>query len=248
MMEFTKGVGFMMAMVGTVACYGTGPSPKNAYKADFHYRLARNYYNDRNIAMTQRELHTALTLDPNHAEARHLKGFVLLGLQNYEGAAAEFRETLRIKPDHYEARNNLGATLIAQGRYEEALQTLTPLTQEPLYPTPGIAWYNLGWVYYQLGDLTSARRHLEMALFLSPGMCKAANALGLVLQEAGDIKGAREAFEQAVKKCPKFADPYYHLGVMFQKLNDRESAEAMFERCADIAPDTVIGRRCQARR
>lgn len=237
-----------MAFAAFQACSGSGPSQDDASKADFHYRLARNYYNDRNIAMTQRELHTALTLDPGHVEAHHLKGFVLMGLQNYDGAASEFRETLRLKPDHFEARNNLGATLIAQDRYEEAIQTLTPLVEEPLYPTPALAHYNLGYAYHRIGDLSAARRHLEMALFLAPGMCKAANALGLVLQEIGDAKGAREAFERAVKQCPKFAEPYYHLGVMLQKADDPASAEAMFARCAEIAPGTNVGRRCQARR
>ncbi len=197
--------------------------------------------------MTQRELHTALTLDPGHAEAHHLKGFVLMGLQNYDGAAAEFRETLRLKPDHYEARNNLGATLIAQERFDEAIQVLTPLIEEPLYPTPALAHYNLGYAYHRIGDQFAARRHLEMALFLAPGMCKAANALGLVLRAIGDARGAREAFEKAVKQCPKFAEPYYHLGVMLQKADDPASAEAMFARCAEIAPETTIGRRCQAR-
>lgn len=230
-----------------LACAGSGPSQDDTAKADFHYRLARNYYNDRNIAMTQRELHTALTLDPHHAEAHHLKGFVLLGLQNYEGAAAEFRETLRIQPDHFEARNNLGATLIAQERYDEAVQTLKPLVEEPLYPTPALAHYNLGYAYYRLQDMASARRHLEMALFLSPAMCKASNALGMVLRDMGDTRGAREAFEKAIKQCPKFAEPYYHLGVMFQKADDRTSAEAMFARCAEIAQDTTMGRRCRAR-
>ncbi len=235
-------------LMAAPGCSGPGPSQDAAAKADFHYRLARNYYNDRNIAMTQRELHTALTLDPTHAEAHHLKGFVLMGLQNYDGAAAEFRETLRLKPDHFEARNNLGATLIAQGRFDEAIQVLTPLVEEPLYPTPAIAHYNLGWAYFQIGDRGTARRHLEMALFLSPGMCKAANALGLVLQEIGDSKGARSAFEKAVKQCPRFAEPYYHLGVMLQKADDHASAQAMFARCAELAPETNVGRRCEARR
>lgn len=237
-----------MALTAFQACSGSGPSQDDASRADYHYRLARNYYNDRNIAMTQRELHTALTLDPSHAEAHHLKGFVLMGLQNYDGAAAEFRETLRLKPDHFEARNNLGATLIAQDRFDEAIQALTPLVEEPLYPTPALAHYNIGYAYHRIGDRSGARRHLEMALFLAPGMCKAANALGLLLQDIGDAKGAREAFERAVKQCPKFAEPYYHLGVMLQKADDHVSAEAMFARCAEIAPDTTVGRRCKARR
>jgi len=238
----------LLGLFAVVACHDARTAEEDAAKADFHYRLARNYYNDRNVAMTQRELHTALTLDPTHAEAHHLKGFVLMGLMNYEAAAAEFRETIRLKPDHYEARNNLGATLIAQRRWEEAIETLTPLLEEPLYPTPALAQYNVGYAWYQLGDLSRARRHLETALFLSPGMCKAANALGLVLKDLGDVAAARRSFEKAVKQCPTYAEPYYHLGVLFQAGSDPASAAAMFERCADLARETSLGERCEARR
>lgn len=235
-------------LVTTVACATTLTSQDRLEQAEFHYKLARNYYNDRNIAMTQRELHTALTLNPEHVEAHHLKGFLLLGLQKYDAAVAEFRETLRLKPDHHEARNNLGAALMAQERFEEAVQVLEPLADEPLYPTPSIAHYNLGYCYYRLGDLAKARQHLETSLFLTPGMCKASNALGLVLQQMGDIRGAREAFENATKQCPSFAEPYYNLGVMLQRLGDAQTADAMFARCAELARGSDMGKRCEARR
>lgn len=239
---------FLGLIFGFYGCLGAMSNEEAARKADYHYRLARNYYNDRNIAMTQRELHIALSLDPNHVEAHHLKGFMLMGLKDYEGAAAEFKECLRLKPDHYEARNNLGAVYLAQGRYEEAIQVITPLISEPLYPTPALAHHNLGYAYYMLGDLSLARRHLEMALFLAPTMCKSAAILGQVYKDMKDFEMAKERLERAIQLCPNYAEPYYHLGLLLMMTNEEAKAREMFQKCAELAPGTTVGKRCQARR
>lgn len=229
-----------------LGCSGTQVSQENMAKAEYHYRLARNYYNDRNIAMTQRELYEALRLDPNHAEAHHLKGFVLMGLADLDGAAFHLKEALRAKPDLHEARNNLGVVMLQQGRYEEAIQTLMPLIQDPLYPTPSFAHGNIGYAYYKLGDLANAKRYLEMAVFLNPRFCLGFNNLGIVYKEMGNTKSAREAFEKAIKICPKYAEPYYHLGLI-QEREDIVKAKEYFVKCLELATDTTLGKRCQIR-
>jgi len=230
------------------ACGLQNSARDKSAQAEFHYKLARNYYSDRNIAMCQRELHTALTLDPKHAEAHHLKGFVLLGLKQYDQAVAEFEETLRIKPDHYEARNNLGAALLALGRFEEAIAVLTPLLSEPLYPTPAFAYGNVGYAYFRLGDLDKARQHLEMAVFLNPAFCVGYNNLGQVYKEMGRSQDAISAFMKAIKICPKYAEPYYHLGTIHQTAHQLATASEFFQKCAELAEGTPLGDRCRARR
>jgi len=217
-------------------------------KSDFHYRLARNYYNDRNIAMTQRELHESLRLDPANAEALHLRGFVLMGLNDLPGAAASLSEALRVKPDLQEARNNLGTVLMAQGRWAEAVEIIKPLLEDPLYPTPAFAHGNVGWAYFQAGDLPNARKHLDMSVFLNPRFCLGWNFLGLLHMQTKNPRAAREAFEKAVKVCPKYAEPWYYLGVMHQQEGDGPGADAAFAKCAEAGEDTPIGKRCKARR
>jgi len=229
------------------ACSGAQVSSDDAAKADFHYRLARNYYTDHNIAMTQRELHEALRLDPGHAEAHHLKGFMLMGLADPDGAAAEFRAALAAKPDLHEARNNLGSVLISQGRFEEAIQVLKPLTEDALYSTPAFAHGNIGWAYLQLGDVSSARRYLEMAVFLNPRFCLGYNNLGILHKDTGNRGAARESFEKAVKNCPKYAESWYYLGVLHQEANEPGPAQAAFEKCAEFAAETRLGQRCKVR-
>lgn len=239
-------LGALMA-AAVAACSGASVKEGDASKAEFHFKLARNLYGERNLPMAQRELHMALRLNPGHAEAWHLKGFILMGLDDLAGSAAAFQEALRINPEFQEARNNLGTVYIAQGRYEDAIRTIKPLIEDPLYSTPAFAHGNLGWAYYQLGDTSSARRHLEMSVFLSPKFCLGHNSLGMLQRDLGNLRVARESFEKAIEFCPKYDEPYYHLGVLLQQQGDVEGARARFEKCAEVGGGSPMGKRCQAR-
>lgn len=231
-----------------MACSGGQVSEDDSAKSVYHYRLARNYYNDRNMAMTQRELHTSLGLDPKNAVARYLKGFVAQGLKDYPTASRELEQAIALDPELLEARNNLGTVYLAQERYADAITTLMPLLENPLYPTPAFAHGNVAWGYYKLGDLENARKHLDMAVFLNPRFCLGFNNLGLVLQEMKNLRAARNAFEKAIKVCPdKYAEAYYNLGVLMQESGEFDGATVQFRKCAEIAPDTSLGQRCAVR-
>ncbi len=247
-MKTSAVLSFLIAAAFLTAGCGMTISPEQQAQSDYHYKLARNYYNDHNIAMTQKELHESLTLDPSNAEARHLKGFMLMGLRDFEGAAHEFRLALQFNPDLREARNNLGVVLIEQGDYEEAIKVLEPLIEDPLYPTPYFARGNLGLAYMNLGDLESARKHLELANFLSPTFCLGQNNLGLVFLKMQKVRDAQDCFEKAVKFCPaNYGEPWYHLGVIQQKAGRLEEAAAAFRKCAEILDESPLGKRCAVR-
>ena len=238
---------FLVTVFLLAGC-GMSISPDAQAQSDYHYKLARNYYNDHNIAMTQKELHESLALDPSNAEARHLKGFMLMGLRDFEGAAHEFKLALQFNPDLREARNNLGVVLIEQGNYEEAIEVIEPLTMDPLYPTPYFARGNLGLAYMNLGDLENARKHLEMAVFLSPSFCLGYNNLGLVFLKMQKIRDAQDNFAKAVKFCPdNYGEPWYHLGVLHQKAGRHDEALAAFQKCSEILGESPLGKRCSVR-
>jgi len=171
-----------------------------------------------------------------------------MGLRDFEGAAQEFRLALQFNPDLREARNNLGVVLIEQGNYEEALLTLQPLIEDPLYPTPYFAQANLGLAYMNLGDLENARKHLEMAVFLAPSFCLGYNNLGLVFLKKANVRAATENFEKAVRFCPgNYGEPWYHLGVIYQQAGRMEEATSAFQKCFEILGESPLGRRCSVR-
>jgi Tfp pilus assembly protein PilF len=216
-------------------------------KSIFHLRLAKNFYAEHNIAMTQRELHDALKLDPSNAEARFLKGIMLMGLRDFEGAATEYRMALQFKADLREARNNLGIVLIELGNPEEALTVLEPLLQDPLYATPYLAYANTGRAHFETGEYDAAKKAYDMAVFLNPKFCLGYLNLGRVYEKKQMWRDAQDNLEKAVRFCPEFGEPYYYLGVIHQKAGRIKEAKEAFEKCASVLKDSPMGKRCQAR-
>ncbi|MBI5609812.1 MAG: tetratricopeptide repeat protein [Deltaproteobacteria bacterium] len=216
-------------------------------QADFHYRLANGYFHAGSVDLAIRELISALEIEQSHADSRYLYGFILFGRKRYEEAAEHFRKALQSKPDFYAARNILGATYIELERYYDAVATLEPLTREPRYTTPFHAYNNLGLAYFRQGDLRQAEKNFRMAVFHNPKFCQGYRNLGLVHVAQRDYAAAVEQLTEAVTRCPRYAELHLQRGEALEADRRFDEADKSFQKCADLAGDTPIGRRCKAR-
>lgn len=216
-------------------------------QADFHYRLANGYFHSASIDLSIRELISALEIEPNHADSRYLYGFILFGRKRYEEASEHFRKALLTKPDFYAARNILGATYIELERYYDAIATLEPLTREPRYTTPYHAYNNLGLAFFRQGDLKQAEKNFRMAVFHNPKFCQGYRNLGLVNIAQRDYAAAVDQLTEAVGRCPRYAELHLQRGEALEADRRFDDADKSFQKCAELAGDTAIGRRCKAR-
>jgi len=219
------------------------PSKQSVY----HYKLARNYVDVHNIPMAFQELRHSLNLNPNNAKAHHLRGFILMGRDDMDGAIREFQQTLKIDPGFYPARNNLGSAYIAMGRYRDAIRELKPLLTEEMYPTPYLAEGNIGWAWFKIGDLEKAKQHLQRAVFLNHRFCLGFDELGIVLFKQNRLNDAMMSLKQVIKKCPKFPEPYLYKGLILEKQGNYQAARKAYKKCAKRGGDSQIGQRCNAR-
>lgn len=238
----------LVACMCTVACSSAEVErQQRAEKADFHYRLANGYFHTNGIDMAIRELITALEVDPLHADSRYLYGFLLFGRKRFEEAAEHFRKALQAKPDFYAARNILGATYIELERYYDAIATLEPLTREPRYTTPYHAYNNLGLAYLKQGDVRNADKNFKMSVFVNPKFCQGYRNLAMVAMAQRDYAGAVEQMTEATNRCPKYAELHLQRGEALEADRKFDDADAAFKKCAELAGETPIGRRCKAR-
>lgn len=81
-------------------------------------------------------------------------------------AEALYRKILLKNPENYKALLRLGSVLIKLGKREEARSFLESLTKK--YPMYTVAWWNLGIVYFQLGEMRLAELAWEESLRLEP--------------------------------------------------------------------------------
>ncbi|MEE2779796.1 MAG: tetratricopeptide repeat protein [Myxococcota bacterium] len=229
----------------TVITMGCGPTPeKLASKANYHYKLANNFFYDQNPQAAIKELYAVLEYAPQHARAHHLLGFIYFGRRDLTRALEHLRTAVAIEPDFDDAVANLGNLYLAMKQWEAATVYFTRLLEKPMYKTPYLAHNNLGWALYQLGRFEESRKHLEMGIFLNPKFCLAYNNLARLNAHLGETKLAVEHFSKAIKLCPQYAEPHYFLGRIHAGLASHTKAREHFSRCHELGPETPYGRRC----
>src|SRR5882762_3218336 len=89
-----------------------------------------------------------------------------------------------------------GAALIELSRYRDAITTLEQAMERD--PDLAIAWHELGWAAYRLGDKNRALLALDRAFALEPHT-ETLKLRGRVLRDAGRYQAAEVAFEGAAQ-------------------------------------------------
>lgn len=221
------------------------PDKKAIKKAEYHYKLGANYFAEHLIPQSIRELLLSLEQNPHNPDAHHLLGFIYMGRRNYPEAIRYFRTAIEQRPDFYICLNNLGTAFIASARWEEAVALYEDLVTKPMYNTPELAYNNLGWAYYNLGQYERAQEHLEMAVFLKEELCLAYNNLGLTYLKLNNPVGADRAFNNAITRCPHFTEPHFHLAQLMRSRNDPR-ARFFYQRCYEMSANSNWGDRCRS--
>jgi len=238
-------VGLLAVFAFSSACATTGSSdddPKK--KADFHYKLAANFFYDKKPQQAIAELYTSLKHNPKHVKAHHLLGFIYFGRQDHVRALKHLQMAVTIDPDFDNALANLGNLYLATAQWAEAIPYFERLLNKPLYRTPYLAQNNLGWALFNLGRIAEAKRYFRLAVFYKPKFCLAHNNLGRVHAKLGETRLALERFHKAVEQCPNYAEPHYFLGRIYRALAEDQRAYTHFDKCNKLAPETKYGRRC----
>jgi tetratricopeptide (TPR) repeat protein len=112
----------------------------------------------------------------------------------------DLRKVIRMKPDYAHAYNALGYTLADKtDRLAEAKDLIE--TAYKLAPDDPFILDSLGWVYFRLGDMPTALKHLQEAYGQRPDPEIAAH-LGEVLWDTGKHDEARKIWRAALTENP----------------------------------------------
>ena len=115
---------------------------------------------------------------------------------------AAFEKLLALRPDHGAALNYLGYMLADRN---ENLERALELVSKAVSLEPSNAAYldSLGWVYFRLGKLDEAEKHLLTAKRLSPDDPTIEEHLGDLEERRGDVAKARERWSRALALEPE---------------------------------------------
>ncbi len=141
---------------------------------------------------------------PEVARAHQNYAAELIGARQLADAIAELNRALQLQPDFPEAENNLGKALALQGHPAEAAQHFAKATLGLRLPRErGLAYFNLGSAFGQLGQYTPALAAYTQATQLLPEYAPAHNMRGLALAAQGRYKEAIVEYEIALKIDPE---------------------------------------------
>jgi spermidine synthase len=139
----------------------------------------------------------SLELNPHYAGGHFNMGDILVALGDTAGAIGSYERAIELDPDDPDIANNLAWFYAVKGEnLERALELALSATGKDRH-----AGYfdTLGWVYYRMGDLDSARRHLEQALEIETNRVESLYHLAVVHGRMGEKDRARELLQEVLR-------------------------------------------------
>ncbi|MBI2370097.1 MAG: tetratricopeptide repeat protein [Deltaproteobacteria bacterium] len=254
-------------LLATAGC-ATGPDPQRE-RATVHLRLGESYLNEGDSVSALRELLTAVELVPNDPDIHHALGLAYWGRQRPVEAETHLKKAVELDPKLAKAHNNLGALYLDQRRWQEAIPQFQRALSNVLYPTPEIAQTNLGWAYFNLGQVDLATQAYQRAIQANPQWAQAHNNLGIAYSARGQWPEAVRSFRTAVRYFSGYVEAHFRLGqtilctgepvapAAVERLRARQSpcqainstrareAAAAFREVVRLAPESDMGRSAQ---
>ncbi|MDJ0599264.1 MAG: tetratricopeptide repeat protein [Crocosphaera sp.] len=134
-----------------------------------------------------KDLSSAISLDPNLADAYYNRGFIYLDLGKPYQGLADFDKAIKLKPEWSKSYHGKGLIYLEMGQPQDALENLT--TSISLLPSYAPSYYYRSFVYTQLGDNKKALTDIKKAADL--------------FSEQGDLSLAAKArnFETQLCNC-----------------------------------------------
>jgi len=118
---------------------------------------------------------------------------------------------------------------------EEVLADFEQLSKRKNYKAED--YYNLGFLYEQVGGKEEAMRFYSKAVQMKPDLPQALYNLAGLYQDAGNYKIAMALYGRLVHFHPKYALGYLKMGIIFNALGDQQKARQFYLKVIALDPD-----------
>jgi protein O-GlcNAc transferase len=173
----------------------------------------------------------------NESVACKKRGNEFLAQGRLEDAAECYRQAVAANPDYAEGFLNLGFVLKEQKRYAEAEGYLKQATL--INPKLEDAYYLLGAISQELGNLTGAIENYHKTLELKPGFEIACRDLCHALFQSGKNESAKRVIKKGLSLHPESAELLCYLGNLYVYENKLDKAITCYQKALLIQPDYV---------
>lgn len=203
--------------------------------AGIRLNLGLAYFREREFKVASRYFGEALSLQPDHLQARYLQGICSFMTDDFQGAADSLQPLYAQEATDLEYLFMLGISDGMLKRTEEAQQVFAQLVKAG-GDTPHLHLL-LGKAYLALGDLNAADEELKKASKDGP-LPYAHYYRGIVAQKQGEVDHAAEEFAQEVALVPNNPWAFKELAIIKVDQGDVKGATHLLERGVSHNPDT----------
>jgi type IV pilus biogenesis/stability protein PilW len=230
----------VLLVAGAALLGCAAPSPEKKKEASARMQMGLTYLEQRNLPAAMRELTTASGLDPENPEIDVSLGLAYQTRGDLGMAEKHFRNAVRKKPDYAEAHNNLGIVLSHLGRGEEAIREFETAASNVLYPTPEMAYYNLGEEYRRRKNIQKAEEMYRRSISVNNRYPDAYVRLALLYGDRGRWAEAAGTLEACVAVAPAHAPAWLDLGRAYLSLGRGKDALHAFRNVMANTDDPVL--------
>jgi Tfp pilus assembly protein PilF len=199
-----------------------------------HYLSAVALQKKGDAASAEKELRTALGLDPKLAEVRNELGALLNERRRFGEAESELKRAVADQPGLGEAWFNLGQAAAMQKDCATSLDAYAHATR--LSPTDADGFINQSVAARKCGKLPQATASARQAVKLQAGSAPAHLNLGIALEASGKLDDAAKEYEVAARIKPSYATAWWSLGLVEGKLKKPEAAIAALDKARALSP------------
>jgi tetratricopeptide (TPR) repeat protein len=187
------------------------------------------------LAEAEQMYRNILAAAPDHFDAIHLLGVILLQRGRHIEGEQLIARALQINPNDPDAHNNRGTALKNLRRFEEALSSYADALA--LRPNFAEAFSNRGVALYELKRYDEALASHDRALALRPDHVEALSNRGDTLHKLERYDDALASYARALALRPDYVEALSNRGNTFAKLQRFDEALASFERAIALKPD-----------
>lgn len=232
--------GLVAAVCLGLAGAGCGSGKKNAKTATLspahHARMADSMIRAGRVDEALQAVDSAIAQEPNNPQWRYHRGRICFEAGRYEDSVEAFQKALELNPNLTDVHNFLGAVYNEMGRKSEAEREFKLVLEDPAYPTPEKAYFNLGRLYDSQGRDEEGVNNLRLAVEINPKYYAAHFQLASLLDRMNKLDEAASEYEVAAPGFRNSGDYHYRLGFVYFRLGRKDQARDSLRRAIEVAP------------
>ena len=235
------------AVVLTSGSSGFFQGVRRNMQAESAFARGTNLMEERKYQEARDQFAEAVTVYPEHDQARAMLGWSEYFLGDFRGATVAFKTTLRRQPTWEGLYNGLGWSRLRLGRYQLAASAFqSALNKNPDYIDAlnglGSAQFERGNYEVALGPLEKALEGSRRALSAEPP--EVTTLRGKVAWSLYYLERYREALAMFIRASLAAPDSHQYqvgMGWSYLKLGQKDDARAAFQRAQKLGPtDDVV--------